>query len=468
MKIVFCTLFRQSMGGGIGQLAYEMAPVFAEKHQVVFVVPGNTTRVKTVSQNLKILQVKNVGKRELAIPVLNYKNIKYVFNFLNSFSADVIHVHDPGPMSFLLQLWAQKSNTPFFYTSHILPTKAADFGAKDISGKIGKVIDSRLLKKYFLNFFHNCDGVIALNKFAKDDIHSFGYKGRMFQIPNGRDIRRYHLCKLADISEENKKLIFVGYLSRRKNQKYLLDVLKFLPKSYSLDLIGDKLENDYYKGLQNIIKKHNLNARLVGKVDHKDIAGYLENSHFFVSASKMEVQSLVVIEALAAGRPIIGLSNETIDELIDSDCGYRFPKDTKPQDFAKRVIKLSMLNKNDYKNLCLNAMKRAENFSWENVYQQTIEAYSKLIKEKKTKVSNRGRVEKIINKLGLKSFFKDKNEARDRELIRLFNSIKIKKLQKTDFYLFLLVIVTQLASSWYTVYENITNIKNKIKILTNS
>ena len=45
------------------------------------------------------------------------------------------------------------------------------------------------------------------------------------------------------------------------------------------------------------------------------IPNYLERAHVFPSASKMEVQSLVVIEALASGTPVVGLSNETIDEL---------------------------------------------------------------------------------------------------------------------------------------------------------
>ncbi len=44
-------------------------------------------------------------------------------------------------------------------------------------------------------------------------------------------------------------------------------------------------------------------------------------THAFVSASKMEVQSLAIIEALASGSPVIGLGNETVDELVDETNG---------------------------------------------------------------------------------------------------------------------------------------------------
>jgi len=473
MKIVFCSLFRQSMGGGVGRIAYEISSVFAEKHQVVFVIPGIATRVNRVNKNLVYLEVKNVGKDEISIPVLNYQVIKFIFNFLDKFSADVIHVHDPGPLSFLLQLWAKENNVPFVYTSHVLPTKIGDFGLSEASGKMGKVIDNKLIKNYFSYFYKNCDGIIALNRFARDDIKNFGYRGRIFQIPNGRDIKLYGSCRVADINENEKKLVFIGYLSQRKNQKYLLQVMRCLPKNYSLDLIGDKLENTYIKNLKAYIKKYRLNVNLIGKVDYSLIPKYLEQCHLFVSASKMEVQSLVVIEALAAARPVVGLANETIEEIIDDSCGFNFPKDTAPKKFAEKIMQICSVSQEEYNRLCFTARKKASGFSWDKIREQTKKVYlslsGEMSKTKKASTYNKSKIEKIFGELELWGIFKDKNghKKRNRELIRFFESKKINKLKKKDLYILLLVVITVLAGSWYSFYENITNIKSKIKILTN-
>ncbi len=63
----------------------------------------------------------------------------------------------------------------------------------------------------------------------------------------------------------------------------------------------------------------------------------LAQTHAFVSASKMEVQSLAIIEALASGSPVIGLGNETVDELVDETNGVRLPNDTSAEEFAAAI-----------------------------------------------------------------------------------------------------------------------------------
>jgi len=60
----------------------------------------------------------------------------------------------------------------------------------------------------------------------------------------------------------------------------------------------------------------------MGEIPYHQIPQILEKTHVLVSASKMEVQSLVIIEALTSGTPVVGLANETIDELIYKGDNY--------------------------------------------------------------------------------------------------------------------------------------------------
>ena len=52
-----------------------------------------------------------------------------------------------------------------------------------------------------------------------------------------------------------------------------------------------------------------------------------------------------ILEALASGTPVIGISNETIDELINGKNGIKLEKDVTPKQFAKTIKKF--LDKND-------------------------------------------------------------------------------------------------------------------------
>lgn len=441
-------MFRETMGGGVGRVAHEIAPAFAKKHKTLFICPGWETTVKK-TRNLTRLEIQAEGKKEISIPNLGPKNIKKIFKELKSFSPEIIHAQDPGPLSFLVQIWAKKNNIPFVYTSHVLPTKTSGFGAQEISKKLGKILENKLVKRYFLNFFENCEAVIALNKNAEGDISKFGYKGKTYLIPNGRDLSLYKKEK-NNFSKDGKILLFVGYLTKRKNQKFLIDTMKYLPEDYILKLAGPAIDEKYLIYLKNCCLKYELNnVRFLGKVPYLDISKLLLEADVFVSASKMEVQSLAVIEALASGTPIIGISNETVDELVDNKNGFVFSKNASPKDFAKKIKEICSLSKKEYLKLSDSARKRVEELDWGRIVNKTVEKYNEIIVNKRD-------IQTTGNK---NNFFKDfKFEA------EFFNKFKINKdFYKNDLSVIILAVATLLANNFYSFWRNLNELLEKIK-----
>ena len=223
--------------------------------------------------------------------------------------------------------------------------------------------------------------MIALNQPALESIRDFGFEGPIFVVPNGRALAHYNQREFADNKSEQKELVFIGFLSDRKNQSYLLKTLKALPANYTLRLIGKPLNAEYQTKLERYIQKNNLkNAEFVGQITHEQIPDYLEEAHIFTSASKMEVQSLVVIEALASGTPVVGLSNETIDELVSVDEGAWLAKDQKPTAFAKQIERICNLPPDQYQKICQNARERVQHLDWSNVVDSTVKAYQEILK----------------------------------------------------------------------------------------
>lgn len=404
MRIVFTTFFQESMGGGAGQVAYEMAQAFAQKHEVLLICPGLKTGFRKISSYLKYFQIRSVGQEDLAMPLLNNQNLKLIYNSLAEFSPNVVHAHDFGPLSLVAQFWAINHQVPFIYTSHVLPTKTSHFIGESYAF-FGKFLDSKLFQKYFMIFFKSCDVLIALNQVVKKNFISLGFEQNVFVVPNGRDLKAYQKQKATPIKQKIKKLTFIGHICERKNQKYLLRMMKYLPENYELEIIGGGLTPKNFQDLKQEVARMKLNnVHLLGKMPHQRIPQLLSQTHVFVSASKMEVQSLVIIEALASGTPVVALSNETTDEFIDQSVGFWLRKKTRPQIFAQKVKEICSLSSSDYQKLCQNARKRVVNLDWSKIVEQTTLIYqqTRTLKQKQSqaqKVSHLKRLKEILTLL---------------------------------------------------------------------
>ena len=400
MRIVFTSFYeKSSMGGGPGIITHELPYVFSKKYEVLFICPGRKNRLTKVNKNLKIAYISSETNRELSIPFLSVPNVFHIFKTLSDFKPDVIHSQEVDPISLITQIWAIVHNVAFFHTIHVFPGRRSEFGISEASKIFSQFYSSNLISRYIMNYFNNTDALITLNQYVENNIRDFGYTGKTFIIPNGINLDDYRKCKPTNIKSNKKELLFVGFLSKRKNQIYLIEVMKYLPQNYHLTLIGDALNQNYKKEIVAYICENKLNKNITikNKLPHKSVTQYLNRTHFFVSASIMELQSLVILEALASGTPVIGLENETVDELIDKNVGVKLPKDTTPAQFAKEVQKLCALSIDEYQSLSRNAQERVSCLDWNIVSEKIVVAYQKVIKDKKDR--DQKQKYKMINKV---------------------------------------------------------------------
>ena len=387
-RILFISIFKEGFGGGEGRVAYEMARWFAQHYQVVMLCPGKTTGLTIDETGFQQFEVKSSGETNVYLPLLDAFNLKKIYDFLDSFQPQVIHMHDPALMAVIGQLWAKHRRVPAFYTAHILPSRALDFGAKEITRLLATPVNELLVEKYLLNFYENCDAVIGLNQNVATMIRDFGYGGRIFQIPNGRNLALYQKHRTANLQETERRLTFVGSLGKRKNQAFLIEAMQFLPANYRLQLVGVPLDRSYLEDLNKVIARLQVQVDFLGQLSQDEVADVLVQSHAFVSASRMEVQSLAIIEALASGSPMVALSNETTDELVDESVGALLPKDASPEAFAAAVRRVCELPNDAYQVLCQNAYNRVEALDWSKVMRRTIESYEIVIDEQENKAAH--------------------------------------------------------------------------------
>lgn len=120
---------------------------------------------------------------------------------------------------------------------------------------------------------------------------------------------------------DNSQLVCVGRLSEQKGQLVLLEAASILAREgldFKLILVGD---GDFRPQVEGAISDFNLQnqVEISGWVTNSQVNQYLLNSRAMVLASFAEGLPVVMMEALALGRPVIGTYIAGIPELIEHE-----------------------------------------------------------------------------------------------------------------------------------------------------
>ena len=376
MNILVVSSHEHLHGGGEGRLAFEFAVELSRRHRVVLLYPGGVPDKLPEGARLEVYPVRSV---DYTLPALTGGELRTLFRFLKTFRPDIIHSHTPWFMGSIIQFWAFVHGVPFYFTAHELPSKMLEWGLVRYMKRVSRTSLLHVLTRtYLVTFCRHCTGVVALNQAAARDIRGIGYRGRLSIIPNGRTLALYDGKEPADIGAAKKILSFMGDILPRKNQKFLVAVLNLLPASYHLLLVGHDVDHRYRREIDATMGP-DLRRRVTftGNLPHELVPEHLARTHLWVSASRMEVQSLAVLEALASGTPVLGLANETIDELVDAKVGGRLPLDATPAQFAAEVLRVCEGDQAVYAELCKGARNRALPYDWSGAISKTEKLYAR-------------------------------------------------------------------------------------------
>jgi glycosyltransferase involved in cell wall biosynthesis len=124
--------------------------------------------------------------------------------------------------------------------------------------------------------------------------------------------------------EPTGDLVTVGNLLLAKNHRFLLDVLaaaKQAGRSLTLDVFG---EGPLRKDLQRRTRSLGLEGQVRFRGFRRDVRDFLPGYRAYVHASYSESSSLAIIEAMAAGLPIVAGNIGPIAELCNDGVEARF------------------------------------------------------------------------------------------------------------------------------------------------
>lgn len=365
MRIVITSNYRVGNETGTAHIAEELSEYLAKINKVTYVCLGKKFEISR-NNNLTLFKIPSIEIGGVSVPLITPDVIYELFTYLKNFNPDVIHAQNSLFICNLAQIWANFNQIPFIVTFHHIPDQAIEHLFPKLSKNIFSTLVQDLYEEFSLKkFLNNSDGVIALNTFVYESIQKVDGSVPIKIINNGLNLDKLFSIKLRVKSKNKVNFVFVGSYNERKNQEFLVKSFAYLPSAYSLNLYGNKKSGkDYVKKLVLQIKKSKLKNVFINDY-HNNITEIYKGTDFFISASLKEAQSLVVVEALASGIPVIGLENETIINLINKDNGLTCSKNISPKKFAE--LTLNFIKNGNYKNLSKNARGSTEGFKIENV-----------------------------------------------------------------------------------------------------
>ena len=235
--------------------------------------------------------------------------------------------------------------------------------------------------RYFQHFVHHVmprlDAMIVPSYAVKRDLVEScdAAEERITVIPHGVDEEFFEATpaqrEVARTQYElpDRYVLFVGSVEPRKNLLGLLEAFESLPvqtqRAYPLVIVGAAGWKN--ETIQRAISK-NPNVRLVGYVSRELLPAVYEACSLFVFPSYYEGFGMPVLEAMAAGAPVIASKVSALPEVIGETGILVDPDD--PEDIAE-AMERALEDEQTAAIMGSSARQRARRFTWEKCALET-------------------------------------------------------------------------------------------------
>jgi glycosyltransferase involved in cell wall biosynthesis len=203
---------------------------------------------------------------------------------------------------------------------HLRISQADEWADKKQIKRDGTVF--RAIRQVERGVIPQVDGLVYVSKWAQDAL--LGWLPEAAAVPSAVIGNFVAPLKVEPNQEPRGDLVTTGNLDLVKNHRFLLAVLaeaKRVGRSFTLDLFGegpcrkDLLGLTHSLGLEEQVRFHGFRP---------DVRNFLPGYRAYVHASYSESSSLAIIEAMAAGLPIVAGCTGPIPELCDDGVEARF------------------------------------------------------------------------------------------------------------------------------------------------
>jgi glycosyltransferase involved in cell wall biosynthesis len=298
-------------------------------------------------------------------------------------SMDIVHVHHPFISGQLALRYCKPLNIPIVFTNHT----RYDLYAQTYAPAFTKEISQTFIQTYLPRFCSRVDMVVSPSKGMADILRSLRIDAPITVVPNGVDIQKFR--QAADPSKRDKLgfshsdvlFIYAGRLATEKNLPMVIKSFNAVAQSVEnahLLIVGSGAVEDFLKEMANQTPSAE-NIHFTGRIPYDELPDYLSMCDVFVTASTSEVHPLSVIEAMATGLPVLGITSPGIGDTVeDGVTGLLSTND--PMIFTAKMMRLC-LDSELRKEMSAAALEASNQYSIENTGAIMLSHYERLVNQ---------------------------------------------------------------------------------------
>lgn len=284
--------------GGAQSVVVNLANSLCEKHEIIVAAgDGNGKMWNLLNPKIKIEHIPSLH-RALS-PINEIKVILSLKKIYKKYQPDIIHLHS-SKVGILGRIAFPKSK--ILYTVH-------GFDSIRIAYRKYLPIEKMLQNR--------CQAIVGVSKYDEGNLKREGITNNVSCIYNGVSlpVDFTHENPFSHIIGYKGKVLCIARLTPPKRVDLFLKVASLLPQ-YAFIWVGN---------LENVNIEYSSNVYFMGNISNASI--YNNYIDLFMLTSDYEGLPMVIIEALACGKPIVASAVGGIPELLNGENGFAIQND---------------------------------------------------------------------------------------------------------------------------------------------
>lgn len=303
----------------------------------------------------------------------NKINTEKYLEVIKDFKPHIIHTH--RYLTEIITRYYPSKEVRYFTHCHDNMVQMENFSWKTLFGR-RKLLN--FYEKHFLFRLYKKSGgthLIAISNDVKKYFEKTVSHYPVTLLHNAIDYQKFYKKRDTTGNRDKISLINVGSFVEKKNQNFLIDIAKILNDKnidFELHLLGDGDDRPALEEKTNTLK---LNERVFFHGNVNNVEEFLWSYDMYLHSATYEPLGLVLLEAMAAGLPVITLDGRGNRDLIEQGKNGYMLFEQNAEDFALKIIEL-WNDKTKYQQMSLYAQEFARKFDMKEYVDTLLKIYS--------------------------------------------------------------------------------------------
>jgi glycosyltransferase involved in cell wall biosynthesis len=337
MNILLVSYMRMNAPSGVRVHYLTLADQLRQRgHQVDIVTPASLTgwRQTLLAVLRHTLWRSGASARSIATELVHFLAIQWSIDTSKPY--DVVNAQDLGSGAAARR--ALGSRVPVVVTGHFNDHPAADEQRRrNLQGPA-----ARTIQRWYKYLLSQTDYFIGVSNFGLRVIQpALPAHTECCTIHNGVDFARLRadrsIAKLRQRYAGRRVILNIGQLESRKNQALLIEAARELRQQRNDFVVGLVGKGEDHARLQQLIDEYNLKDCVVLLGYHDNVLPLLRCADLYVHVATHETFGLVLVEAAAAGVPVVALAVGGVPEVLHGTPEALLPTTVSPVGLARHI-----------------------------------------------------------------------------------------------------------------------------------